>query len=135
MHHLYLFALGCLRLVELHQILNIFLAAEEDRAPFVDLSGLNVKNPLCPRGGEASSLCEQVSVVLASSRVLGGSYLLGEVGHGEGLIEKPEFTVLALLVIGITENAAIQQCSVDISHHGPDIPSRVRRLARRRELN
>jgi hypothetical protein len=62
-------------------------------------------------------------------------YLLGEVSHGEGLIEKPEFPLLALLVVGVTENATVQQRSVNIGHHRPDIPSRVRRLARGREFN
>ena len=59
-----LFALSFLGTVEFHQILNVFLASEEDRGTFVNLSWLNVKNPLGPRGGETSSLWEHVSEVL-----------------------------------------------------------------------
>lgn len=53
-----LFAFVSLGLVELHQILNVFLAAEEDWATFVDLGGLNVKDPLGSGAGKASSLGE-----------------------------------------------------------------------------
>lgn len=55
-HRLCLFVLVSLGLVEFDQILNIFLATEEDWATFVDVSGLNVKDPLGSRGGETSSL-------------------------------------------------------------------------------
>jgi len=67
--------------------------------------------------------------------IVGELYLLDEVGHGECLVKKPEFTALVLPVVGVTKNTTIQQRSVNISHHGPDIPSRIWRLARRRELN
>ena len=59
-----LFALSFLGSVEFHQVLNVFPASEEDRGTFVDLSWLNVKNPLGARGGETSSLWEYVSDVL-----------------------------------------------------------------------
>jgi len=115
-HLLSLFALVSLRLVEFHQILNVFLATEEDWATFMDVVRLNVKDPLGSCGGKTPSL-------------------LGEVGHREGFVEKPKFSIFALLVIGVTENATVQQRSVNVGNHGPDIPSRVRRLARRRELD
>jgi len=101
----------------------------------MNLSGLNVKDPLGSRGGETSSLCGYVSDISASSHFPGDPYLFCNVGHGECLVEKPEFTVLALLVVGVTENTTVQQCSVYIRHHGPDVPSRVWRLALRRELD
>jgi hypothetical protein len=100
------------------------------------MSGLNVKDPLCSSGGEASSLGRWVSgMILLSLHVQGDIYLLGKVGHGEGLVKKPEFSVLALLVIGVTEDTAVQKRSMNISYHGPDVPSRVWRLARGRELD
>lgn len=68
-------------------------------------------------------------------RVRGGLYLLGEVGHGKGLVEEPEFSALALLVVRVTEDTAVQKRSVDISYHGPNVPGRVWRLARGRELD
>lgn len=75
------------------------------------------------------------SVIVLPLPIRGNPYLLGEVGHWEGLVEKPEFTALALLVIGVTEDTAVQKSSMNIGNHGSDIPSRVWRLARGRELN
>lgn len=53
---LHLFALTSFRLVELDQILDIFLATEEDWTAFMNLSGLDVKDPLGSRGGKTPSL-------------------------------------------------------------------------------
>ena len=64
-HHLHLFSLS-FRLVELHQILNIFLAPEENRTAFVNLSGLNVKDPLGSRRSKTPGLCGYVSDTLTS---------------------------------------------------------------------
>ena len=101
----------------------------------MDLGGLNIKDPLGTRAGETPSLYGHVSGSLVSFTSSEGPYLLGEVGHGESLVEKSEFSVLALLVIGVTENTTVQECSVNIGNHGPDVPSRVRRLARWWELD
>ena len=65
-HHLRLFALVGVCLVELDQVLNIFLATEEDRATFMYLSGLDVKDPLGSRGGESPSLYGDVSDALTT---------------------------------------------------------------------
>ena len=62
----HLFALVSVCLVELNQVLNIFLATEEDRASFMYLSGLDVKDPLGSSGGKAPSLCGHVSDDLIS---------------------------------------------------------------------
>ena len=65
-HYAGLFAFASLRFVELDQILNILLATEEDWATFVDLSRLDVKDPLCPRSGETSGLGGHVSDLLVT---------------------------------------------------------------------
>lgn len=101
----------------------------------MDLGRLDVKDPLFASGGESSSLYGKVNDIFSLSRATGDPYLLGEVGHGECLVEKPEFPALAFLVIGITEDTTVQQRSVNIRNHGADIPGRVWRLARRREFD
>ena len=49
--------------------------------------------------------------------------------HGEGLVEHTKLSALRLLVIGVTENAAVEQRPVYVCHHRTDVPRAVGRLA------
>ena len=65
----------------------------------------------------------------------GRTHLLGQEGHRERLVEQSQLALLALPVVRIAKNAAVQQRSVDIGHHGANVPRAVRRLGRRRVLD
>ena len=53
------------------------------------------------------------------------SRLLREERHGERLVEQPQLSALALLVVGVAEDAAVQQCAVYVCDHGADVTRRV----------
>ena len=53
------------------------------------------------------------------------TYLLGQESHRECLIKQPQLSTLTLLIIGVTKDPTIQQRSMDIGHHGADIPCAV----------
>lgn len=93
--------------IELLQILYILLTTQEDWASAVNRGGDNVENTLRASSGNTASL-------------------LGEERHREGLVKHPQFTILALLVIRVAKDTAVQQRSVNIGNHGTDVPRRVR---------
>lgn len=54
------------------------------------------------------------------------TYLLNQETHWESLVQHPQFPIFTLLVIWVTENTSVKQCSVNISYHRSDIPGRIR---------
>jgi hypothetical protein len=77
-----------LLLVELGQILDILLAAQEHRAPLMNARRHDVKDTPSPSDGHTPSL-------------------LSEHRHRESLVQNAQLSVLALLVIGIPEDTTI----------------------------
>jgi len=63
------------------------------------------------------------------------THLLNQKGHRECLVEQPELPILALLVSRIPEDATIEQRSMYISDHTPDISRGVGGFAGRRKLD
>jgi hypothetical protein len=47
--------------------------------------------------------------------------LLGEHGHGTGLVQEPELSVLVLLVGGVEEDAAVEQSAMHVTNHGANV--------------
>lgn len=92
--------------IELLQVLDILLTTQEDWASTVNRSGDNVEDTLRAGSGNTTSL-------------------LSEERHGEGLVKHSQFTILALLVIRVAKDTAIQQRSVNIGNHGTNVPRRV----------
>lgn len=45
--------------------------------------------------------------------------LLSEHRHRERLVQDPELAALALLVVRISEDPAVQECAVHVCDHGP----------------
>lgn len=91
------------------KILNILLGTEENRRASVDGFGVDIQHSLATSCGTTASLLDQE-------------------GHGEALVEDTELSVLGLAVGRVAEDASIEHCAVDISHHRSDITSRVGRL-------
>lgn len=95
-----------LLLVKALQILDVLARPEEDGQPLMDPRRLDVQDPLRPRGRAPSGL-------------------FAEEGHGEGLVQDPELSVLRLGITGVTKDSSVQQGSVDVGNHGSDVSGRV----------
>jgi hypothetical protein len=65
-----------------------------------------------------------------SSKVIHWAYLFNQESHRESFVEQPQFTLLALLVIGIAKNTPVEQCPVHVSNHGSDVTRAIRTLWR-----
>lgn len=75
--------------IELLQVLDILLTAQEDWASTVNRRGDNVENTLRTGSGNTTSL-------------------FSEERHGEGFVKHSQFTILALLVIRVPKDTAVQ---------------------------
>ena len=98
-----------LGIVKGFKVLNILLGSEEDRRPSMNGLGLDIQHSLATGRRTTTSL-------------------LNQEGHGEALVQDAELSVLGLAVGGVTEDASVEHCAVDISNHRTDITSRVGRL-------
>jgi hypothetical protein len=58
--------------------------------------------------------------------VLQITYLLRQIGHRECLVKQSELPLLALLVVRVPKDTTVEQRSMYIRYHTPDIPSGVR---------
>ena len=63
------------------------------------------------------------------------TYLLSQESHRECLIKQPQLSTFTLLIIRVTKDSTIQQRSMDIGHHGADIPCTVGGFTIRREFD
>ena len=63
------------------------------------------------------------------------TYLLSQESHRECLIKQPQLSTFTLLIIRVTKDSTIQQRSMDIGHHGSDIPCAVGGFTIRREFD
>lgn len=95
-----------LLLVKAHQVLDVVLATEEDRQPLMDPSRLDVQDPLGTRRGSSTGL-------------------LGQVSHGEGLVQDTQLAVLGLGVARVPKDSSVQQGSVDVGYHRSDVSCAV----------
>lgn len=50
---------------------------------------------------------------------------LDEFGHGETFVEETKFSARGFLVRGVSKDSAVQQSTMDIGDHGPNVPKRV----------
>lgn len=62
------------------------------------------------------------------------AHLLDKVGHWEALVQQTQLARLGLLVLGVSEDASVEQCSVNVGDHGSNVASAIR-LARSGELD
>jgi len=99
--------------VEFQQIIDIVFAAQEYGASFVNVCGYNIQDS-------------------PSSSRRNSSGLLSKECHGERLIQESQLSLLALLVIWVPEDATVQECSMDVRNHRPDVSSTVWRFSVRR---
>jgi hypothetical protein len=53
------------------------------------------------------------------------THLLDEERHWESLVEQPQLSALALLVLGIPEDSTVEERAVDVGNHGSDVSRRV----------
>lgn len=51
--------------------------------------------------------------------------LLSQESHREGLVEQPQLAALALLIVRISENAAVQKGTMHVGNHGSDVASTI----------
>lgn len=63
-----------------------------------------------------------------SELTVGVTDLFSQERHRESLIQKTQFSRLRLHVIRISKDAAVQECTMNISHHGADVSSAIGRL-------
>ena len=96
-----------LLLVEAHQVLDVLVRTEEHGQPLVNAGRLDVQDSLGTRRG-------------------GSTGLLTQVGHGEGLVQDPQLSVLGLGVTRVSKDSSVQQGSVDVGHHGTNVSRAVR---------
>jgi len=65
----------------------------------------------------------------STTRIL---HLFNQESHRESLIQKPQFSLLTLLIARVAKDPAIKKCPMHISHHGSDVASTIWTLWRRR---
>jgi hypothetical protein len=95
----------------------------------------DVEDALITRCGNSSSLGKDHRSQSDNKRVPHITYLFDQKGHRECLVQYPEFPVLTLLVIWISEDATIEQRPMYISDHTSHISRRIRRFAGGRKLD
>jgi hypothetical protein len=49
------------------------------------------------------------------------THLLGQESHGKCFVQESQFAILALLVVGVTKDAAIEQCAMHVGDHGSNV--------------
>lgn len=107
--------------------MDIVSGAQEDGTSLVNTSGLDIKDSLGTGCSHAASLCvlKKGSDGHCSSRCISLTYLFGQKGHGEGFVKNAQLSILALLVRGVAKDTSVQQRSVNIGDHRPDVSGGV----------
>mmetsp|Transcript_41543 Transcript_41543/g.132157 ORF Transcript_41543/g.132157 Transcript_41543/m.132157 type:complete len:226 (-) Transcript_41543:909-1586(-) len=85
---------------------DILRRAQDDRNPLVHVCWWHVHDTAVASDGLATGLLHQK-------------------GHGRGLIEKAKLAVWMLLGCRVGEEAAVEECAVHVTHHGPQVPLRI----------
>lgn len=127
--------------------MHVVFAAEEDGTAFVDVFRLDIQDTLRPRRRQSARLytnkrtnnihTQSAHTAFTTKQERDGrTDLLRQKRHRKRLIKQPQLPTLTLLIVRIAKDAPIEQRPMHVRHHTPDIPRRVRALARRgRELD
>ena len=95
----------------------------------MDVRRHDVQDPFRPRRRDTSRLRRRSAPRTQGKEGRPCTHLLRQKGHRERLVQQPQLARLALLVVRVAKDAAVEQRPVHVGDHAPDVARRVGRAA------